>query len=62
MEEITQEEAMKGLIFYLQIFVENVGISATKEVVTKVLNQITDNKPLSKDSCRQSDVAGLRGI
>lgn len=62
MEEMTYEEAMQELGFILAVFVDNVGILATKEIVTKVLNQITDNEPLLKDGCRQNDVAGLRGI
>jgi hypothetical protein len=62
MEEMTYEEAMQELGFILAVFIDNVGILATKEIVTKLLNQITDNEPLSKDNCRQSDVAGLRGI
>lgn len=62
MEEMTYEEAMQELGFILAVFVDNVGILATKEIVTKVLNQITDNEPLSKDGCRQNDVTGLRGI
>lgn len=62
MEEITYEEALDELGFIFAVFIDNVGISTTKKIVIKSLNKIIGSKSLSKDSCRQSDVAGLRGI